>query len=180
MHFAKSGFRSISLKDIPLIVAVVAFPIHVWSILNMLHELPAWLLRLSIWELIGVIAYVLSFALIESLIISTILIFIGVVVPKKLIGDRFLSLSSAMILLHSVWAMAIQYNYETIRLWGVSQFLPWLTIYLISSCATYLIIQRYQILNLKIRVIVGRIAVLSSLYILFDVFSVLIVIFRNA
>jgi hypothetical protein len=49
-----------------LAFGAIAFPIHVWAIVNILIVFPAWFIRLSMWELAGVISYPLVTALLES------------------------------------------------------------------------------------------------------------------
>jgi len=46
------------------------FPIHVWSLINVMREIPAWILRLSIAEMVGVIAHAQLFALIDTIFIG--------------------------------------------------------------------------------------------------------------
>ena len=49
--------RKVSSADLSLAFGAIAFPIHVWAIINILIIFPAWLLRLSLWELAGAVGY---------------------------------------------------------------------------------------------------------------------------
>jgi hypothetical protein len=67
--------RGISREDILLVFAACVLPVFIWSFYNLLNEVPAFVLRLSVTELIGTSAYVLAFALVES-----ILFFLGLLI----------------------------------------------------------------------------------------------------
>lgn len=59
----------ISMREIIMVFAACVLPIYIWSILSVLREIPAWIMYMSAWDLIGVIANSQAFALIESLVI---------------------------------------------------------------------------------------------------------------
>jgi hypothetical protein len=170
--------RSISLQDIGLVFAACIIPIHLWAILNLLHELPAWFIRLSLGELAGVIAYTQSFALLESLLVLACLLILGLLIPSQWIANRFVVLSSLLIFIVSLWSVVVQYNYDLIRTWGLRQFLPWMILFLISMAAPFFVI-RVEKSSMLIKTIVKRLAVLSVLYVIVDVVSVIVVVLRN-
>ena len=159
--------------------AACVFPVHVWSIVNVLREVPAWVLRLSSWELVGVIAYTQAFALLESVLISLVLILLSVILPGRFFKDRLVAQSSVLVLVTSGWAIAAHYNDEIIRLWGMRQFLLWSAVYLASIGVVYVLIHRYKRLESLLRALVERVSVLSYLYVFLDFLSVLVVFARN-
>ena len=78
--------RRLSRGDLSLSFVAIAFPVHVWAIINILDFLPAWLLRLSTWELAGVISYPLVDALLESCILWVVLVALGFVAAQEMVG----------------------------------------------------------------------------------------------
>lgn len=154
-------------------------PVHVWSILNLLREVPAWVLRLSSWELIGVIAYTQAFALLESVMILLILILLGAILPARFFRDRFVAQGSMLVLLTSGWTVAAHYNYETIRLWHAKEFLFWSALCLASVGAPYVLIHRRKRLKEFIYSFAERLTVLSSIYVSIDLLSAIVVVLRN-
>jgi len=168
-----------SNRDISLLFASCVFPVHVWSIFNVLREVPAWILRLSSWEFIGIIAYTLAFALLESVIILLTLIFLGTILPARFLRDRFVAQSSMLVLLTSGWAIVAHYNDEVIRLWGIKEFLFWSLPYLTSLALAYVLIHRYERLGKYIRSLAERLTVLSFTFASIDFLGVIVVILRN-
>ena len=54
--------------------AFCALPVHLWTIYNMLRDVPAWILYMDVWDLIGTISYTLAFALLETFILFLLLV----------------------------------------------------------------------------------------------------------
>jgi hypothetical protein len=162
-----------------LLFAAVVFPIHVWCILGLLRELPAWILRLSTRELVAVIAYCLAFAFVESVVLFLLLILAGAFLPKRVFRDSWVAKGSMAVLVTSIWAVVAHYNDEIIRLWGAREFLLWFAIYLASLLLCLLLVSRVGIVGKALRSLVGRLAILSAVYVLIDAFGFLVVITRN-
>jgi hypothetical protein len=179
-----------AFRDLALVFAAVVFPIHIWSIINLLDEVPAWMLRLSLGELIGVIAYTQLFALIESILVAAVLVGIRQLLvaagrlPKlvglrRLIAEKYVSLAAVFIFVNSIWAGLIQIYYETLRLWSAAQFLPWALLFLLSNLLLLGLVARFSRADRIVRLLVERLAVLSYLYVALDVVCLFIVLARN-
>jgi hypothetical protein len=174
-----SKLRLPSRNDLFLAYAACALPIFIWSIYHVLRELPAWILRLNTWDLIGAVAYTQAFALVESTIVFVILIVLAVILPAGFFRSKFPSLSTAIIFLTSVWFILAHNNDEMIRLWGGRQFLIWGVVYAITVGVSTLLVYRFEILQRIINASLQRLSILSSLYAFIGVISLLVVIVRN-
>jgi hypothetical protein len=162
-----------------LMFGVCAFPVHVWAIVNLLRELPAWLLRLSIWELIGVISYVLVFALVESVAFLVALLVLAALLPAKLLRDRFVAVGTMLVVITTAWAIAAHYNADAIRLWGLRQFALWGALYLVSVLVGWALVYRFKRLQGIVVAVAERLVVLSAAYVVLDLLGVGIVVLRN-
>ncbi len=169
----------IPTSEIVLVFAACVFPIHAWAILNVLREVPAWILRLTTWELIGVIAYTQAYALLESLVVLIILVVLGLLLPARLFRKKFIAYSTMLVLITTIWAVLAHYNDGYIRLMDFLHFLPWLGLYFLSIGIGYLLVWRYDRVASSIQAILERIMVLSFIYVFIAIFSVFVVIFRN-
>jgi hypothetical protein len=166
------------MRDTALVLAACAFPIHTWAIVRLLYEVPSWLIRLSVWELVGAVAYTLAFALLETALVFLIFIFLALILPAKLLRDRFVAQCTMMVLLSSVWAVLAHLGLAA--LWSDSRlFLAWLILLLGSLAISYLLIHWNRKLERAISSLVGRLVPLSYLYIGLDILSVFIIVLRN-
>ena len=172
--------RGISREDIFLVFAACVLPVFIWSFYNLLNEVPAFVLRLSVSELIGTSAYVLAFALVESilffLVLFIVLFLLALIFPRKLWGDHFVAIGSMLAILISAVAMYVQLNYDRVFKLTSRRTLFDLGLALIIY---YVLILRFPWFESAIRSIVRTISVLSIVYALLGCLSVLIVIFRN-
>ena len=169
-----------SRQEITLAFAACVFPVHVWTIVNMLREVPAWVLRLSAWQLVGVISYALMVALLESLLLLVGVVVLGTIVPKSVSGYGFVAQAGMIVLLTSTWAVVAHYNDEVIRLWGLIQFTLWGGGYLVSIGLGYVLIRRFERLTRVLNSVVERVSVLSFIYVFADLLALIVVIVRNA
>lgn len=163
MNKTKAGM--IPTCEIILVFPVCVFPIHAWAILNVLREVPAWVLRLTSWELIGVIAYTQAYALVESLVALIILVVLGLLLPVRLYRNKITAYSTMIVLVTTIWTVLAHYNNGYIRLMGLMQFLPWLGLYILSIGIGYLLVWRYDRVASSIQAIIERIMVLSIIYV---------------
>lgn len=166
-------------REIALVFTACVFPVHVWTIINVLREVPAWVLRLSAWELVGVISYALVVALLESVLFLLGLVLLGVLLPPSVLGDGFVAQDSMVVLLTTLWAIVAHYNDDVIRLWGLRQFALGGIAYLLSLVLGYGLVRRFQALKRAFNSVVERLSLLSWVYLFADLTALVVVFVRN-
>ncbi|MGB8212028.1 MAG: hypothetical protein WCE68_00585 [Anaerolineales bacterium] len=171
--------RRLSPGDLSLSFGAIAFPIHVWAIINLLAILPAWLLRASIWDLAGAISYPLVEALLESSLLWIGLVLLSFVLPRKWLADKFVALSSILVWLLVAWAVLVQFIYEQIIRWGPEQIIPGLLLMAFSFALVTWLVQRNGSLEGWIKKLTQGLAVLTYFYIIFDLLGLVVIIIRN-
>jgi hypothetical protein len=153
--------------------------IHIWSIYNLLKEIPAWILRLSYWELAGVISYTLLFALVESLIVLVFLIILAALLPARIFRDKFVSISTIFVFLAALWIIPVRIYENTIRSWGMIGLLGVLFLALISFLISYLVVLKSKKVDQIINSLMQRVTLLAYVYVFIDIVAVIIVFSRN-
>jgi hypothetical protein len=151
-----------------------AFPIHVWALVNMFRDIPSWVLYLRAWEVVGMVAYTLSYALFETLIVFLIVVLVGLVVPKRWIVDRYIPLASLWLVELAI--MAIVFQHHIIRHLPKRNLVIGFGLILALSS---LIPLRFPKFGKLLGWIADRLVILSFIYIIFDVIGLLVVILRN-
>ncbi len=155
------------------------FPIHVWSLINVTREVPAWILRLSISELVGVVAYAQLYALLDTLLIFIPLLLLAALLPATLSRNKFVAMGTAVIFISSAWFIFLHMNGQIIEqrqfvvlgIWGVS--------YLLILAAAFVFIRKNQKLETAIVSFVQRVSILSVLYLIIDLLSLVVIVVRN-
>ena len=171
----------------------VAFPIHVWAIVMILMDF-GWIgERTNYWDAIGVGAYGLMFALIESLLVFGVVLLVGLVLPRRWPDYQRISLLGILTLMLTFWAMLGQLFF----LWEVSmpsfvmRFLAgdahplrWLYVIFfvlvsITIAPPVLLLFRSEKIQKGFLSVVERVSTLMGLYLFLDVAGIVIVIIRN-
>jgi hypothetical protein len=168
-----------SRRDVLLVFAACAFPVHVWAIISMLWEFPAWILILTPWNMAGVIAYTLAFALLESLTILFGLLVLAIVLPGRWFRDSFVALSTMAVFVTTGWAILAHYNDVALQTWSIKSFLLWAGVYLVSLGFSYALVQRFTKLGKLMVSLADRLLILAYLYLSLDVLSVAVIAVRN-
>jgi hypothetical protein len=157
----------------------VAFPIHVWSILTVLREIPAWILRLDAWDTLGVFAYTQVFALLESLLALLPFVLAAFILPARLLRERFVAVTAGIVALTSVWVILLLSFEKSLRSLGNTGLLLAGLVALVSVAGLYLLTLRSTKVAQGIASIAQRLGTLSAIYILVDMLSLAIVVTRN-
>jgi hypothetical protein len=180
-------------KGLWLLFAAAAFLVHVWAILLIFQDL-TWLAeRTNMWDAIGVGAYGLTLALIESVFLFLIAFLLGFLVSTRWNPVKRISLMGTLAISVSTWAILGQLYF--VLGWS----LPASWIQALANTAHPL-----RILYLIVLVIVGlsvllpvyaqlksdklnqmtygffdRLAILVVFYLFLDIASIAIIIIRN-
>lgn len=168
-----------TVHEILQVFVICSFPVHIWSIYNLLDEVPGWILRLSAWELTGAIGYVLAFTLFESVVVFLGVMLLGVMLPSRWLRNKFVPLASVVVLLASIGSISLYLRGSTPDLWGPRKFVFAGSIFVASTGVAYILVQRLPGLERTIPAIVDRLTVLVFVYVFFDLISVLMAIIRN-
>jgi hypothetical protein len=137
----------------------------------MLFEVPALIVRTNISELIGTIAYVLSFLLFESLVLTMLITIIGIVLPVRFFREKIVAQGTALVFITAAWGMTIQPQGVIVRNWYA---IP----YIIALTIAYSLIHRYEKLEQFINRLTSALVVLSYTFILLDIIALIIVLIR--
>lgn len=140
----------------------------------MFLDIPSWLVYMTSWELLGAIAYTLSFALFETLAAFLPLLILAVVLPQKWYGEWFLAAGSLLLLEAALLAMGLHVL--------ILNDLPKRNAILgfgILALLTVFLVLRYPKVNRGLRMLADRLGVLTAIYIFFDGLGFVIVFARN-
>lgn len=166
-------------RETLLIYTITAFPIFAWAILQSLRELPSWLMRLSVWDLISVASYIQAFALAESIVIFAALIAALTLVPFALVREKRVLFALFAVAFMSATAVLINYGDDTLRQWGWSGVAAVSAGVLLLMVGSFFLVARSRRLVAVVRGAVDRLAFLSLIYVTLGVGGLLVVVIRN-
>lgn len=157
----------------------IVFVINVWAIINILRAVPSWILSRTIWEMIGIISYPLAFALIESAVYLLGLVILAIILPGKLLRESFAAQGSLAGLLVTLGMVLAHLYGNDFGIWSVRGFGKYLLILIGIVIASWVLLYFFKGLRMVIESIAERLSPLSTVYLVLDLFGVIIIIVRN-
>jgi hypothetical protein len=138
---------------------------------------------MSVGNVLIITAYVLTFALIESLIILGLMLLFSLVLPEKRYKDNFIAQSSVVITLMGVGAYMLQRNVNFIydlqfHELGIFS-LVILTSILVLIVVLSFVFERFKKVTRLVNAFAEWMSIFGYIYIPLSLLSLVIVIFRN-
>jgi len=170
-----------------------AFPLHFWTLLLAFRDI-SWLTeRSNLWDAIGVVSYGLLFAFVESLMVFLVVALLGLLISAKWEEARRIALLSILMLVLSLWAMygqahfiwnltpagwilrlAAQSGHPYRIIFGIT----FIAVVLTVAVPTFLVLHWDKFFHF-VREAIDRLSLLTSLYLVLDLFGLVIVVIRN-
>jgi hypothetical protein len=165
-------------QEVLQVYTIISVPINIWAMIAVLRVVPSWILSMSIWEMIGVMAYPLAFALIESLFIFAILWILAVILPSSVYRARFVSQSTIIALLAATWGIIMQLWGQQLRLWTANRFVGIIILGVLIIVLSFLNAHSEKSQK-TLTMIAERLTILGIFYFIIDIFFLIIVIVNN-
>ena len=176
---------------------VTSFPIHIWSIFLILEDMN-WILERSpsYSDIFGYASYALVVAFAESVFVFLCLLPLSLLTPKKWQEEQLISQLGILSFTTTLWFIMIQLydqwadsNFKEMIKFIVNQDHPVRIFYISATVVILLLIASYilpmYLINRSeksvktISIIFERIAILSSIYIVFDILGIFYILIRN-
>jgi hypothetical protein len=169
-----------SAQEIACAYLACLVPIVAWSVFRMLTDgLPGWSRQMRAWDVIGVVAYVQAFALMESTVVFLPTLGLAILLPPGWFREKFVALGTGIVYLSAGWFTFAQLHDDAVRTWGYRQLLPWVATYFASVLLLAVLIHRSSRLEALITSFVDRVTVLAAAYLFVALTAVMIVLLRN-
>lgn len=170
-----------------------ALPLHIWTFILAFRDFDWVSQRTNSWDAVGVIAYGLIFALVESAVVFVAAILLGFLVSAKWEEKRRIALMGALVVILSLWSMFNQTYFlremsppEWLAGIALAVGRPLVTLYALALAAVslsfavpaYLILKSDKALRAAGE-IMERLSLLMGLYLFFDAVSLVVILIRN-
>ncbi len=169
-------------ESIP-VLSVIVFIVFSWTIYRMVWYVPSWLEHLSIWSVATTAAYVLSFALLESMFIFILLWLFSLFFPRRIFKQQFIAQACSIVVVLSVGAFLLQRKMKLIYRLTYTELLVYPAVILVFLVILVLILayvfKRFESVTRFIRLLAERMTVFLYVYLPLGLLGWLVVIFRN-
>lgn len=142
-------------------LSVCILPIHLWTTIVLLYNVPSLIIKANVWQILGVVAYVFTFALLECLCLFGGIVLLSVFLPGKIFRERFVSLGTALAIIFA--GLAFLFNSQLV----VNR--SWILIPLgLVILAVLVFLVRRPLEKMRSNALAERMTILSGLYLLLD------------
>lgn len=107
------------------VFAVIAFLVYGWTMIVFLWKLPSWILYLTLGEILAVFAYSMTFALLESFLILTLLLLACMALPPAWMRDAFVTRATFAVLVSLGSIMLYMARYAVVGYDFIRFLIPW-------------------------------------------------------
>jgi hypothetical protein len=182
-----------SKQDLWSLFLMSAFPLHLWTLLMAFRDISWVAERTNFTDALGVVSYGLIFAFLESLVLFLSALLLGILIPVTWGKEKRLAITSMLIFVLAFWAILGQLY--ALQNWDISgALLGWLAgsvhplreIYFITLVfivptiiLPILAIYRSKKTLAKILDMIGRVSLLTMVYLLLDIVALIVVVARN-
>jgi hypothetical protein len=164
---------------------VSVFFVHIWAILAYLYRIPIFANRTTVIDIIGIFAYVMVIALVDSILLFSVLTFINFMLPDQIFNDNFVGFGTIYLFGFVIWVIPVhlkEFVKELVH-WNDTLYYIAFTLWFFY-CITLIIVLALLLIRNKrfknaIQSFSNRITVLSFFYLGIDLVCMIILIYRN-
>jgi hypothetical protein len=173
------GERLPGKADLAPVLASCVFLVFSWSMLWFFQQMPGWMAYLDSWDILGILAYIQAFALLESVIVLLLVIVVAIVLPANWFRDRFAAQGSMMVFVITFWTVLFQGIAFALPLWSSGQLLFGLMLPLVSIVVACALVHRSEKAEKAIRALADRLTVFLYIYVPLGFLGLIVVVARN-
>jgi hypothetical protein len=170
-------------EDVILLWWTCVFLVFIWAFFKLFNQIPSLILRFDLAGVIGVCAYVLAFALLESILFFLVVFVpfyaLSLFLPSRWLQVQWGVLASLAALLAAVFVMLYQRDPGLWSLVGPRHRLLYLGMLGLACLVSYVLLLRFPKLADGLRSALQKVSILSMLYAGLGGISLFIVIIRN-
>jgi hypothetical protein len=98
------------------VYSVILFVTFTWTLYVIFWTLPSWMGDMNLWRILDLAAYILSFALIESVFIMLGILLLAFLLPARLFRDHFIPQGSVLAVMLGVGSYFVQPHLGNLRM----------------------------------------------------------------
>lgn len=172
-----------SRQEALAVFSVIVFIVFSWALYRTFWWIPSWLEYLSLWGVLTIIAYVLAFALFESLTVMGLMVLLSLLFPRKIFKDQFIVQGSVLSAALGLGAFLLQRNVGVIYKMELEQIFLYPALILVGIVFMVyflsLLFRKIPALTRLTLAVAERMTIFTYLYVPMGLIGTAVVIARN-
>ena len=160
------------------VFGVTVFIVHSWAARQFIYLVPSYLYYKPVTDMLAIFFYMMAFALLESFLVTGVLVFLSMITPEKWLRAGFSYKGFLALVIASIESIYVQPLLNDL-------FPAWRVIYagifvpLVVFILLALLFHRVLFLQRVLLVVIDRITIMTYIYIPLGLLGLIIVIVRN-
>lgn len=183
----KLSSRLPSTQQIWPVFSTIVFIIFTWMLYNFFFQIPSWLFYMKAAEILILLAYVMSYSLIESLLVLAFVLLLCMIFPASYFKNQFDALGSIQVFIISAIFYILRQRMGTFSKLEVENQINVLVATLLSILVGLVlsviivskIFERFPVLSRWTSSLANRMIIFSYIYVPLGLLGLLVVIIRN-
>lgn len=170
-------------QEVLPVFSTILFVVFSWMFLQFFLQVPSWIFYMDTGRLLVMFAYVVSYSLLESLLLLGFLIVLCLVLPRRMFKEQFIAIGTVQVLVVSVITLVIRQEimifqkFELLKLLSIP--IVALAIILLSIYLIGFTFRRYTPLRRLVESFAERMTAFAYLYLPLGLLGTALVIARN-
>lgn len=169
-------------ETLPVFAVFVFFGFS-WALYRLFWYIPSWLEYLNVSKILTILAYVMAFALIESLLLTAGVVFFSLFFPPHLFKEKFALMGSSLAALLGIAAVLLQRKINLVyrqELWQLIAYpLAFLLLLAVAVLLLGLLFRRFPSLARFTLAVLDRLTIFTYFYVPLSLIGLVVVILRN-
>jgi hypothetical protein len=165
------------------VFSTILFIVFSWMFFQFFIQVPSWLFYMNATKLLVMFSYVVSFSLLESLVLMGVIIFLCLVFPARHFKDKFIPQGTAQVILISLITYFVRQKIELFEKFEVWQLLTVPLIYVsnivLSIFIFSLLFDRFSSARRLFNLVADRMTIFAYLYLPIGLAGLVVVLIRN-
>jgi hypothetical protein len=161
------------------VFAVIAFLVYGWTMVVFLWKLPAWVLSLTLGEIMVVFAYSMTSALLESLVFLGLLLLAAFILPTAWLRDEFVPRGTFAAIVGLGSTMLYMYQYSVVGYDFLNDLIAWTAAGIVLTVLAAVVAGRVCFLVRAAEWLSDQLTVFLFLLLPLSLISLLVVLYRN-
>ena len=172
-----------SKQEVGPVFSTIVFIVFTWTLYRMFYQVPSWLYYMSVWSVLVIAAYVLAFALFESIVILGLMLFFSLVFPARHFKDKFVPQGFTIAVVMGGGAYLLQRKINVIYKLNGWELIIYPIIVLIVALILILtfsfVFDHFRTIKRLVNAVAERLTVFSYIYVPLSLVSLVVVLVRN-
>ena len=165
------------LHEILTLYATIVFLIYGWASITFFWKVPSWLYFLGPGEIAAILSYTFVSSLLECTIILFIFLFASLVLPSRLLYNKFAVRGSLIVYSLTFWVVLFNLN-SLIQLPTTSDVITFGIGALVTSALAMIIVDRISLVQRLVISLGNRLTIFLYLWLPLSLLGIVVIIFR--